>query len=441
MNFFRFIKTFFKERFNLEEDKADEKIIVETIRRDVQFKGPNLWALIFAIFIASIGLSVNSTAVIIGAMLISPLMGPIMGIGLGVAVNDFDLLKKGIKNLLIASVVSILTSALYFSLTPLHDTNSELLARTNPSLWDVFIALFGGLAGIVALTRKERSNVIPGVAIATALMPPLCTAGFGLAMAKWYFLLGAIYLFFINSLMICFATILIVKQLKFHKQEFSSKETERRVIRSIWIIVIITITPSIYLAYRIVQRSIFESNAKSFVQNEFQFHRTQVVSRNFDIDGEKKKIELLLVGQPLGTQVIDSLKNRMPLYGLDSTKLVIRQGLDAKQEIDLAQIKASILEDVFKEEKTDSLPQPVDKLQRPIPDISKEINALYPTIDQYTLTNAILLNLDSTRRDTITLFTAKTKRALSNADKQKLAGWIKQRIQSDSVKLINELND
>ena len=218
MNFFRFIKTFFKERFNLEEDKADEKIIVETIRRDVQFKGPNLWALIFAIFIASIGLNVNSTAVIIGAMLISPLMGPIMGIGLGVAVNDFDLLKKGIKNLLIASVVSILTSALYFSLTPLHDTNSELLARTNPSLWDVFIALFGGLAGIVALTRKERSNVIPGVAIATALMPPLCTAGFGLAMAKWYFLLGAIYLFFINSLMICFATILIVKQLKFHKQ-------------------------------------------------------------------------------------------------------------------------------------------------------------------------------------------------------------------------------
>lgn len=441
MNFFRFIRTFFKERFNLDEDKADEKIIVETIQRDVHFKGPNLWALIFAIFVASIGLNVNSTAVIIGAMLISPLMGPIMGIGLGVAINDFELLKRGIKNLLIAAVVSILASALYFSLTPLHDTNSELLARTNPSLWDVFIAFFGGLAGIVALTRRERGNVIPGVAIATALMPPLCTAGFGLAMANWYFLLGALYLFFINSLMICFATILIVKQLHFHKQEFASKERERRVSRSIWIIVIITITPSIYLAYRIVQRSIFEGNAKNFIQNEFQFHRTQVVNKNFLIEGDKKTIELLLVGQPLAPQVIDSLRDRMPLYGLDSTKLVIRQGLDAKKEIDIAQIKASILEDVFKEEKADSLPQPVDKLQRPIPDISKEIKALYPSIDQYILSNVVLFNLDSTRRDTVTLFTAKTKRALSTTDKQKLAGWIKQRVESDSVKLINELND
>jgi uncharacterized hydrophobic protein (TIGR00271 family) len=165
MAFFRSIKKFFQERFNLDEDKADEALIIETIKRDVNFKGPNLWALIFAIFVASIGLNVNSTAVIIGAMLISPLMGPIMGVGLGLAINDFDLLKKGIKNLLIATIISILTSAVYFFITPLHDANSELLARTNPSLWDVFIAFFGGLAGIVALTRRERTNVIPGVAI------------------------------------------------------------------------------------------------------------------------------------------------------------------------------------------------------------------------------------------------------------------------------------
>lgn len=440
MNFFRYLKSFFRERFNLDDDKADEQLIVETIKKDVHFKGPNLWALIFAILIASIGLNVNSTAVIIGAMLISPLMGPIMGIGLGVAINDFDLLKKGIKNLLIASVVSILTSALYFSLTPLHDTNSELLARTNPSLWDVFIAFFGGLAGIVALTRRERSNVIPGVAIATALMPPLCTAGFGLAMGNWYYLLGALYLFFINSLMICFATILIVKQLRFHKQEFATKEREKRVIRSIWIIVIITILPSIFLAYRIVQRSIFESNAKSFVQNEFRFHRTQVVNRSFSMDGKRNSIELLLVGKPLTQHLIDSLKGRMHLYGLDSTRLVIRQGLDAKQEIDLAQIKASILEDVFKQEK-DSLPQPVNKLEKPIPDISKELKALYPNISQYTLMNAVFVSLDSTRGDTITLFTAKTKRLLLRTEREKLTSWIKQRIGADSVKLLNELND
>jgi uncharacterized hydrophobic protein (TIGR00271 family) len=437
----RFIQRFIKERFNLDEDKADEHIIVEAIRKNVEFKGPNLWALIFAILIASIGLNVNSTAVVIGAMLISPLMGPIMGIGLGVAVSDFDLLKKGIKNLVIASVVSILTSAVYFSVTPLHNTNSELLARTNPSLWDVFIAFFGGLAGIVALTRRERSNVIPGVAIATALMPPLCTAGFSLAMTKWYFFLGAVYLFFINSLLICFATFLIVKQLRFHKHEFSSKESERRVTRSIWIIMLITITPSIYLAYRIVQRSLFEHDAKTFVQNEFHFQRTQVVNRDFVIDGKKKTIELLLVGQPLSQSVIDSLKTRMPIYGLDSTQLLIRQGLDAKQEIDIAQIRASILEDVFKEEDTDSLRRTPDKLQRPIPDISNEVKALFPTISQYTLTNTVYISLDSTRQDTLTLLTAKTKRPLSTTEKRKLADWIKQRIRTDSVKLINEVNE
>jgi uncharacterized hydrophobic protein (TIGR00271 family) len=366
-------------------------------------------------------------------------MGPIMGIGLGVAINDFDLLKKGIKNLLVASTVSLLTSALYFSLTPLHDTNSELLARTNPSLWDVFIALFGGLAGIVALTRKERSNVVPGVAIATALMPPLCTAGFGLAMGKWYFLLGAIYLFFINSLLICFATIVIVKQLRFRKKQFASKETEKTVIRSIWIIVIITIIPSIYLAYRIVQRSIFEGNAKSFVQQEFHFHRTQVVNKSFSMDGRKRTIELLLVGQPLSPHVIDSLKERLPLYHLDSAKLIIRQGLDAKREVDIAQIKASILEDVFKEEKADSIPPIVNKLNKAIPDLTNEIKALYPEIKEYSLTNTVLVNVDSTRRDTVMLLTARTETRLSNSQKQNLANWLKQRTGSDSLQLINVL--
>jgi uncharacterized hydrophobic protein (TIGR00271 family) len=440
MSFFRSVKIFFQEHFNLDEDKADETLIVETIKRDVQFKGPNLWALVFAIFIASIGLNVNSTAVIIGAMLISPLMGPIMGVGLGVAINDFDLLKKGINNLLIASAISILTSAVYFFITPIHDVNSELLARTNPSLWDVFIAFFGGLAGIVALMRKERTNVIPGVAIATALMPPLCTAGFGLATGKLYYFLGALYLYFINSLLICFATILMVKHLGFRKKEFSNKEKERRVTRSIWLIVIITIAPSIYLAYRIVQRSIFERNAKDFVQKEFHFQRTQVVGKNFIMEGKKKTIELLLIGQALKSPVIDSLRKRMPLYGLDSTKLVVHQGLDAKQEIDIAQIKASILEDVFKEEtSTDSLPRTIDKLNRPIPDITREIKVLYPEITEYSLTNAVLVNVDSTRWDTVALFTAKTKKRLPDSQKKKLIMWVKQRIETDSLRLVNVL--
>ncbi|MGN6165315.1 MAG: TIGR00341 family protein [Flavisolibacter sp.] len=433
------IKNFINDRFNLNEDKADEELIVESIKREVHFKGTNLWTLIFAIFIASIGLNVNSTAVIIGAMLISPLMGPIMGIGLAIGTNDFELLQKGVKNLTIAAFISIATSAIYFSITPLHDANSELLARTTPSLWDVFIAFFGGLAGIVAGTRKEKGNVIPGVAIATALMPPLCTAGFGLATGNWLYLLGAIYLFFINSLFICLATFLIVKHLHFHKKEFASKENEKRVTRSIFIIVILTTLPSIYLAYEIVQRSFFESNAKNFVQKEFHFQRTQVVNRSYKIDGSQRSIELLLIGQELAPEVVDSLKQRMPLYGIDtSTKLTIHQGLDAKKEIDLAQIKASILEDVFQKEKTDTLTQQLNKLQIEMPDIRTEMAALYPTLQSYSLMPVIVYNVDSTNKDTVTLFTGKFSKRISATERKKLGSWLKQRVKTDSVKIIIE---
>ena len=171
------IKGFIEKYLDLNKNKEDEQLTVETIRNGVEFKGANLWILIFATFIASLGLNVNSTAVIIGAMLISPLMGPIMGVGLAIGQNDFELLKRSLKNYLVATLFSVITATLYFSFTPLNEVQSELLARTSPTIYDVFIALFGGMAGIVALSTKEKGNVIPGVAIATALMPPLCTAG------------------------------------------------------------------------------------------------------------------------------------------------------------------------------------------------------------------------------------------------------------------------
>lgn len=435
-NLFTSTGAFLKYLFNLDEDRADEAMIVTAIRKDVHFRGASLWTLIFAIFIASIGLNVNSTAVIIGAMLISPLMGPIMGVGLAIGINDFELLKRGVKNLSIAALISILTSALYFSITPLHDANSELLARTNPSLWDVFIAFFGGLAGIVAGTRKEKTNVVPGVAIATALMPPLCTAGFGLATGNWFYLLGALYLFLINSLFICLATFLVVKHLRFHKKEFASRDAERRVTRYILTIVILTVLPSIYLAYGIVQRSIFEANAKAFVQKEFRFHRTQVVNEKFRMQGRETSIELLLIGQILSPAIIDSLKGKLHGYQLDSTKLVIRQGLDAKKEIDLAEIKASILEDVFKEEKPDTVLAKPSKLQAPLPDLRRELSALYPQLKSYTLTHAIVYSLDSSRQDTILLFNANTGRRMSPAEQARLSGWLKSRLAADSLQAV-----
>jgi uncharacterized hydrophobic protein (TIGR00271 family) len=434
------IKNFLNDRFNLDEDKADEAIIIENINREVEFKGTNLWALIFAIFIASIGLNVNSTAVIIGAMLVSPLMGPIMGIGLGIGITDFDLVKRGIKNLLIAAIISVATSAFYFFITPLHEARSELLARTTPSLWDVLIAFFGGLAGIVAGTRKYKSNVIPGVAIATALMPPLCTAGFGLATGHMFYFLGAIYLFFINSLFICIATFIIVRYLKFHKKVFNDERVQKRVTRYIVIVVAVTVLPSIYLAYRIVDKSFFETNARNFVQNEFKFKRTQVITRTFNYKPPRNTIDLLLMGEDLSQPEIDSLKNKMQKYKLTHTDLVIHQGLNAKQEIDFSQIKASILEDVFKQqmEKDTMPPKPLSKLEKPIPNLKEELRSLYPELKEYSLTNAVINDIDSTRSDTVTICICKFSKNLPRKERMKLNKWLANRIQADSLKLIIE---
>ncbi|MET4137786.1 TIGR00341 family protein [Pedobacter sp. UYP1] len=432
---FRIIKLSIHKRFNLHLDKADEDDVVLSIKKNSDFVGANLWTLIFAIFIASIGLNVNSTAVIIGAMLISPLMGPIMGIGLGIGTNDFELVKKGLRNLLIATLISIVASTIYFYITPLHDAQSELLARTTPSIWDVFIAFFGGLAGIVAGTRKEKSNVIPGVAIATALMPPLCTAGFGLATGNLYFFMGAIYLYFINSVFICISTFLIVRFLRFKKKYFEDKNYERKVSRYILITVTVAVVPSIYLAYGIVDKSIFENNAQKFVNEQFQFKNTQVVNKNFKYNTKGNEIDLLLIGYELPKTAIDSINNLLVKYKLKNTKLQIRQGLNAKQEIDFSQIKASILEDVFKK---DSVIQnsSIALLDKPLPIIDQELRALYPDMKSYALSNVVLHKLDIAVTDTLTIMVASFAKKTSLAEQIKLGKWLKSRLQVDSVQVI-----
>lgn len=438
------IITFFRRqiasRFDLRVDQADEESVISSIRKNSDFVGANLWTLIFAIFIASIGLNVNSTAVIIGAMLISPLMGPIMGIGLGIGINDFELVKKGARNLLIATVISVAASTLYFWLTPLHEAQSELLARTTPFIWDVFIAFLGGLAGIVAGTRKEKTNVIPGVAIATALMPPLCTAGFGLASGNIYYFLGAIYLYSINSVFICISTFMIVRFLKFHRRRFEDKSYEKKVSRYIWIIILITVLPSIYLGYRIVDKSIFESSARKFVKENFQYKNTQVVNQKNIYDRKLSKIELLLIGYEIPQTSIDSLQKKLSKYGLNNTMLEVKQGLNAKQEIDFSQIKASILEDVFKKDsviKKQVIPV-VNKLNKPLPDIRTELKALYPQMKNYTVSNVVLHNLDSLKNDTMTLVVADFERYLNTTDKERLRLWLKARLNADSLRLLVE---
>ena len=308
------------------------------------------------------------------------------------------------------------------------------MSRTSPSIWDVFIAGLGGLAGIVATSRQEKSNAIPGVAIATALMPPLCTAGYGLASGNIYFFLGALYLYFINSVFICVATYLIVRFLKFPKKEFEDKAYEKKVRRYILIIVLVTTAPSVYLGYRIVDQSIFESNAQNFVQQELSFKNTQVISKSYKYSSKGNEIELLLLGAELTPLQIDSLKKKMPLYQLDHTKLDIRQGLNAKNEIDLSQIKASIMETVTANAKAE---KPVyTKLNTPIPEIGGEIKSLYPQLRQYSISHVEVNNLDSNRKDTLTLVVASFKEIVRTPDRQRLQLWLKNRLQVDSVRLI-----
>ena len=327
------------------QDRENESDIVESIRSGIEFKGSTIWILIFAIFIASLGLNVNSTAVIIGAMLISPLMGPTMGIGLSIGLNDFELMKRSLKSYAVTTLFSVVTATLYFLFTPLDEVQSELLARTSPSIYDVFIALMGGLAGIVALATKEKGNVIPGVAIATALMPPLCTAGFGLATGNLLYFLGAFYLYFINSVFISLATYIGVRLMRFERKQFVDKERERIVKRYIVWITIATMCPAVYLTYNIVRETFYQTSANRFITQELQFPDSQILSR--DISYEKREIRVVLVGKEIPENQIVEARNRLDKYSLDNTKLVVFQGLGNNNAVDISNIKSMVMEDFY----------------------------------------------------------------------------------------------
>ncbi|SDN09634.1 TIGR00341 family protein [Siphonobacter aquaeclarae] len=436
-DFIRTIKVFFARNFSLQDGREGDALIQERIRKNVDFHGANLWALIFAVFIASIGLNVNSTAVIIGAMLISPIMGPVMGIGLGIAVNDLGLIKRSGRNLLIATLFSILTSTLYFCITPLHEAQSELLARTSPSIWDVFIALFGGLAGMVAASREERTNVIPGVAIATALMPPLCTTGFGLANGNWFFSLGAIYLYFINSVFIAIATFLIARYLRLKRVHFRDSATERRVNRYLIGITLVTILPSILLAYRIVDKSIFESNARRFVEEKFRFPDTQVVLKSFNYNPDRMEINLLLIGKEISQARVDTLAGHLREYGLPRVRLNVKQGLNARQEIDFSQIKASILEDVFgRQSKPDTMKSAVSRIRAADSAVARELHILYPGIRSLGLTDVVLFGADGRARDTTLVALVSSRKPISSKEANRLRKWLRARYEAKELRVV-----
>lgn len=429
-------------RFSLFSDKAEDNEIERRIRDGVELSGATPWILIFAIFVASVGLNVNSTAVIIGAMLISPLMGPIMGAGLGVAVYDFDLVKRSLYNLGIATLISLIVSALYFSISPLQDAQSELLARTTPTIWDVLIALFGGLAGIIGITRHEKSNVIPGVAIATALMPPVCTAGFGLASGEWSFVGGALYLYTINCVFIALATVIGIRLLRLKRHGFTDTKSERRVKLSLLIIALGTTIPSAYFAAKLVNAEVFKSNANKFIAQEFALKETQVATSK--MNPTARTIEVALIGLPLNQSTLRNIEGRLAVAGLDGSKLIIHQTTDNK--VDVTALKSSLLSDLYMngQEALREKDELVKKLQQEISvknalfskadDIYAELRAQYPIVASAIVSEGVEMLSDSTKRQLIQL-SVRSSKPLSNDEKIRIEMWFKARVKSDAVVL------
>ena len=441
------VKSFLREYLDLRKDKDNELETIDSIRKGVEFKGANLWILIFAIFMASLGLNVNSTAVIIGAMLISPLMGPIMGVGLSVGLNDFELMKRSLKSFLITTAFSVTTATVFFLFTPIAEAQSELLARTSPTIYDVFIALFGGLAGVVALSTKEKGNVIPGVAIATALMPPLCTAGYGLASGNLIYFLGAFYLYFINSVFISLATFIGVRVMHFQRKEFVDKKREKTVRKYIILIVILTMCPAVYLTFGIIKSTFYETAANHFINTELNFENTQVLDKK--VSYEHREIRVVLIGPEVPEASIALARSKMKQYKLEETKLVVLQGMN-NDAMDISSIRAMVMEDFYKnseqrlqeqQKKISSLEKNLEKYKS-YDEMSRtiipELKVLYPSVTTVSISHTLETTVDSLKTDTIALAVLKFTRHPSESEKAKITEWLQARVGAKKLRLITE---
>jgi uncharacterized hydrophobic protein (TIGR00271 family) len=427
-------------RFNLDEDKANEEEIKESLKRNVEFRGTNLWALIFAIFIASIGLNVNSTAVIIGAMLISPLMGPIMGVGLGAGTFDFELIRFSIKNLFIAVVISLMTSAFYFWLSPINQAQSELLARTTPTIWDVLIALFGGLAGIIASSRKNISNTIPGVAIATALMPPLCTAGYGIGTGNIYYFLGAFYLFLINTVFISISTFLMVRFLKFKSAGTVDRPTERKVKKYIWTIAVLTILPSLFLAYRFVDQEIFKQHVHAFIRSEVEGNNLYVINQK--IKPAKKEISFLVYGELAGDSLLSEILKKKGDYGLGDAHVTMKAAISHADISDAASASSPDLSKTLsergliimeKDKKIKMMESRLKYYERQDSTFTYEFQALFGKVQELSLSETILYRGNG-EKDSVLLVYVKSEKRIKNTNQVKT--WLKARYKPRNVHLV-----
>lgn len=420
----------------------------QSIREGVSFRGTNMIILILAIFIASLGLNTNSTAVIIGAMLISPLMGPIIGIGLGVGIHDFDLLKRSLRNLIMAAGFSIATSTLYFLISPVGQGHSELLARTSPTIYDVLIGFFGGGAGIVAIGSRSKGNVIPGVAIATALMPPLCTVGYGLATFQMHYFFGALYLFLINSIFIGLSTFIGVKLMKYKPAPINDPVRAAKVQRMVYIVAILTLLPSIYLTYNMYRQSRFDLNVERFVKEECNFPDTHVLSTSTSWNTTAPTISMTLIGAPMPQDSLTmALSAKLRFYGLQNARLNIIQGQTGMATA--AALAGSSLRDIYelsqasiaaKQAAIDSLNNIIrtaGQADSVAATLIPELKVIFPQVSDIAISRPVAADVENGRLDTLNVALVHFSAPLTSAKKQELSRYLSARLRLKDVQIVN----
>lgn len=434
------------------QEHIDVAVAAENIKGNVYFRGPNVYILFFAILIASLGLNVNSIPVIIGAMLVSPLMGPIVGFGLALGTNDSDLMRVSLRHLAIMVVISIVTATFYFIFSPLRLENpTELLARTNPTIYDVLIALFGGFAGIFETSKREKGTVIAGVAIATALMPPLCTIGYGLAYLNFRYALGALYLFFINSVFIALATFLGVKYLRFPAKTYRDPSKQRNMHYTIALGLLVIIIPSIISAIAVIRQNNFERSVDDFVSSVRKTGIAYIYDYSIDHSSSPSTLELYVAGGQL------SEKDKESLYLLADSHGILRGQLVFNDYALAASSTSSVSEELLtqafyrrdiQQRQQDSLIASLtaqlkayQEAELPAYQLAAEIRSQYPSVRNVTLANAQTVTPQMTKGDTLAsmvLVSLQVRRESDTAMLSQLKKWLEVRLEGRPVKVLVE---
>ncbi len=429
------------------EGPLDELGVITHVRKDIEFRGARAWILVTAVIIASLGLNTNSAAVIIGAMLISPLMGPIIGVGTALSSWDIGLLARSARNMGVAVTISLFTSAVYFAITPLGDAQSELISRTTPTLLDALIAIAGGVAGAVSVIRRDRSNVVPGVAIATALMPPLCTAGYGIAHMDFAFMLGGFYLFFVNSVCISAATYTVMRIAGMHRNAILDPKRARRVRTVIMLVVFVTLVPSVVVGYRMVQESTFNRHTDELIADvRTRFPQASVLLTYRTFSADSSILELTLIGSNLNERdkhIIDSMRLD---HGLQQTRLLIRQPGDAMvvtrsnagtgQRSDILRATEAVL--ALRSRATDSLALILrdDSLRRAETElVAKEAALLFKNLVSVSSPSKVVHWPTSGSPDTANLVRVRWKWSPTRAHVEQLRSWLRLRLKDSTISI------